>query len=343
MNSIPDSKCRVSFSAAYWLRNADIDFSQQSLGDPVVQTEQQRIRNTHLIHKWGSLGLEVPEELRQASERIDPVVKGYGVATLPMILGCEAIFSPGHDPYAKPLDLDDEAVMALTPRTDYSDNPVMQDLEEQAQWLKKSYGRAKIAINMQSVPNIAFKLRGEQLMTDFFENPAIVHKLLEYLQQTWVNLRSYISDRNDALGCPNRENMVSLDNCTVALLSPTIYRDFFLPYDRKTAAYYRTRYGVHHCGGNMHLFAEDYATMGEGIWFDIGYGSAVEDCMRKLACGTTPPQWSVRYGPAKLQATNPDEIRREKEYLKQCGATNISCVGVDPDTPTENLRTFLAQ
>ncbi|MDA3957096.1 uroporphyrinogen decarboxylase family protein [Oceanispirochaeta sp.] len=335
------TKFDAFFASVYWNRYAGIDFTQKSLGDPAIQIEHQRRRQLHCIEKWEILGIPICLADKQNAGTIPAVVSGYGVATISMIFGCKGIFTEGLDPYAESLNLTDKAIMALTPQTDYSRNPVMQDLESQAAWLVKTHGKACININMQSVPNIAFKLRGDQLMFDFYDNPEIVHKLLDYVQQSWINIRSYISRINEKNHCPDDGGMISLDNCTVALISPDIYRTYFLPYDIKTAARYSSIYGVHHCGANMHLFSDYYGQLGEGIWFDIGYGSDVKSCMSSLKTGEKMPFWSVRYGPAKLRSADPEEIRRERDVLAACGVDTVLCVGVDPDTPDENLQALL--
>lgn len=333
----------LSFASTYWHRNAGLDFTQKTLADPQAQMEQRRLRSEHLYEFYRSLGLPAEEKKWSSHPDNQPVVGGYGVATIAMLFGCQGVFTEEFDPYAKPLELTDEEILNLRPQADFSDNPVMRDLEEQAAWLVRRYGKARIAINMQSVPNIAFKLRGDQLMYDFYENPEIVHKLADYLQQSSILLRDYICGVNERNHSPDAGDNISLDNCTVALISPQIYRDFFLLYDKKTAEHYSTRFGVHHCGGNMHLFSRDYSTLGRGVWYDIGYGSDVDACMAHLYDQGKKPFWSVRYGPAKLRSAEPGEIRQEVRRLKISGADSISCVGVDPDTPLENIRVFLAE
>ncbi|MHC4872260.1 MAG: uroporphyrinogen decarboxylase family protein [Planctomycetota bacterium] len=333
---------RVNFASSYWYRNTDYKFSYESLSDPAVQIDHRTNSHHHILDKWESLGVHVDADTRNSINDALPMINGYGVATISMIFGCKGVFTDDLDPYADPLDLDDEAIMNLKPIEDLSDNPVMQDLEAQADWMKKKYGKVRTSINMQSVPNIAFKVRGDQLMFDFYDNPELVHKLVDYVQQSWINIRSYISRLNERNGCPDGEGgFINLDNCTVALISPDIYREFFLPYDVKTAQHYNNNYGVHHCGANMHLFAEDYAKLGDGVWFDIGYGSDVKASMELLQTTEERPLWSVRYGPAKLRSAEPEEIKEEVKALEACGADTISCVGTDPDTPEENLKAFL--
>ncbi|MHC4885866.1 MAG: uroporphyrinogen decarboxylase family protein [Planctomycetota bacterium] len=332
------------FASTYWHRHTSIRFTQEAMGDPARQLEEQKVRAHQIITHWDRIGIPVSDEERGAADHTSPVVSGYGVATISMIYGCKGVFTEEMDPYAEALDLSDEAIGHLTPITldELKANPVIQDLEEQAAWLVKEHGKARIGINMQSVPNIAFKLRGDQLMFDFYDNPELVHKLVDYVQQSWITIRTYLSEVNAGNGCPDGEGqMVTLDNCNVALVSPEIYREFFLPYDIKSAAHYSDVYGVHHCGANMHLFAEDYAKLGAGIWFDIGYGSDVPASMAVLKTSEKKPRWSVRYGPVKLKDATPDDIREERDALANAGADIVLCIGVDPDTPDENLKALM--
>jgi uroporphyrinogen-III decarboxylase len=340
-NSTQAITAKMSFAAPYWHERHGINYSREYLSTPDKYIDNALKCSQYMTKKRAELlSHSLPTESDLAFKP-NPVVEGYVTTTLPMMLGCEVDFQDSEYPHARPLDLNDEEVMALEPIVDFSDNPVMQDLEMQAAWVKRKYGKARIAINTQSVVNIAFKLRGDQLMFDFFDNPQIAHKLIDYTQQCWINIHKWISRVNKENGMPDKGGMVSLDNCNAALLSPDIYHDFFLPYDLKSAAVFSGKLGVHHCGGNMEKFAADYASLGKAVWYDIGFGSDVRECVDTFEVEDVKQEFSVRYGPARFRSADADDVINELDKLAKSGASYVNCLGVDPETPDENLKAFL--
>ncbi len=329
----------LTFAAPYNCEHAGICLTQSFFADPELRVSKGIKLHFHLLNKKNSL-LGMPSVTPAANHQQIPAVWGYETTTIPMMLGCRVSYQDSEFPHAKPLNLDDEAVMALEPIIDFSDNPVMQDLEDQAHWIKEKYGRSAIQINMQSPLNIAFKLRGDQLHYDFFDHPELVHKLMNYCQETWINIRRWIENVNVSNGTPPPSGRVSIDNCTAALISPDIYREFVFPYDLKTSEIYKERLGVHHCGANMEKFAEHYAALGDGCWYDIGYGSCVEECVNTFNVDGVSQQFSVRYGPARLLSAKADDITRELDEMRANGGSYIRCIGTDPETPDENLKAF---
>ena len=332
------NQAHLEFHSTYWHENAGINFTQYYMGDPLCRLNSLKIYNEKMKQLYQRL--KVTNSFQ--SQAIDPIVYGYGVATVPMILGCKVIFADDKDPYAESLDLTDEEVMQLTPEKDFSNNPVVQDLEQQAAWLMAKYGKACIHINYQSPPNVALKLRGEQLMIDFFEKPEIAKHIIEYTRVSLINLRKWFNEVNRRNNYPSYDRLFSLDNCTVALLSPNIYRDFFLPGDKKSFEEFKDNFGIHHCGGNMHLFAEYYGSMPGARWYDIGYGSDIKQCLNKFNMRAEDALISVRYGPAKLLHAKPGDIVRELDDINSCGATTILCLGAESNTHDDNIRAYLS-
>ncbi len=328
---------KLTFEDRYWHENAGINFTQSYMSDPFRRLQYLDTYNTEMLKLYDRLKIAKP----YPPQPVNPMVFGYSVATVPMILGCNVVFFDEKEPYAEPLNLSDEEVMKLVPQEDFSDNPVALDLEKQAEWLKEKYGKACIHINYQSAPNIALKLRGEQLMIDFFENPEIARHVLEYSRLSLINLRKWFDNVNRRNNFPSDSRMFTIDNCTVAFLSPTIYRDFILPGDVRSAEMFKDNFGLHHCGANMHVFSKDYGTMPGSRWYDIGYGSNITQCMEDFKHRAENAVIHARYGPAKLLQADAGEIIQELDAMSNTGAAAIYCVSADASTPDRNIKAYL--
>ncbi len=327
---------RISFEERFWHRHAGIRFTRDFMTDPVARMEFLHTYNRVMPEKyreWGVRAAYVPQPVL-------PMVFGYGVATVPMILGCRVVFSEAQEPYAEPLRFSDREVWALEP-PDWTDNPVVADLEQQAEILKRKYGKCAIHINYQSIPNIAFKLRGDQLFIDFYENPELVDHLFQYCRVALVSLRRHFDYVNRRNLLPSDDRMFTLDNCTVALLSPELYRRFLLPHDRILASCARDHFGIHHCGSNMHVFARDYGTLHNSRWYDIGYGSDVGACLEAYTHRHPGAAVHIRYGPANLLTVRPERLHEELTAFARFAPERICCASASADTPSENIRAFL--
>ena len=75
----------------------------------------------------------------------------FGVTTVAQIFGCKVMFLEDEDPYAVPLNLSDEDVEKLQPITDFKDRYPIKLHLEQADYLVRKYGKAKIVVYWQGV------------------------------------------------------------------------------------------------------------------------------------------------------------------------------------------------
>lgn len=177
----------------------------------------------------------------------------------------------------------------------------------------------------------AADLRGlETLMMELITRPAWVRELLEKCTEVAV-----------AFACAQIDagaHMIGLGDAVASLVSPRMYREFALPYERRIFDAIRARGGIgrlHICGRTTHLLA-DMARSGAHIvdadWM-VDLHQAVSTMEGVLVCGNLDPVSVLLQG-------DPERVRHGVFANAAAGCRRwISAGGCEiPDqTPVENL------
>ena len=328
----------LSFSPHFSYKYFGVKNDYTHFHDPeTLERDYLRCRRG-LYECYGHLGLgeENPAPLT--------TVGGTGITDLAAILGCEVRYEDAEQPYAVPLNLSPEQIRALVPLTeeDFSRSDVVKNLIHIGDYFYKTYGRARIANSHQGYMATAVKLRGDELMYDIYDDPELVHTLMEFVFTTTENFRCYIDKLNrERYGSTQPESIMQLTNCMVPLLSPGAYEEFWLPYDMRFSRMYPERFGIHHCGAYMERYLPMYTSMVNGIYYDIGYGSDVKKCVEAFRDPEKEQLIRGRLSPGALLSHSPAEISDELTYFMDCGVTACACIAVDQETPPENIAAYV--
>jgi hypothetical protein len=128
-------------------------------------------------------------------------------------------------------------------------------------------------------------------------------------------------------------------NCSVQMISPRLYQATLLEWERWLAETFQP-FGIHHCGNNLHRYAELYATTGASF-YDVGWGSDVAKCSKLLPDAFL----NLRLSPVRMLQCPAGEIRRDVEsLLTAAGRTakvGVCAINLDYGTPEENVLTVL--
>lgn len=119
----------------------------------------------------------------------------------------------------------------------------MKDLVKLFDALEGKFGFLEGDINWEGIQNVALNLRGQQLFIDYYENPDLVRKLVDLIASTIIQFLNFLDAKTGTTSI-SVNRIVRRDdarlhlhsNCTVALISKEMYREFLLPYDRMLCA-----------------------------------------------------------------------------------------------------------
>jgi hypothetical protein len=175
------------------------------------------------------------------------------------------------------------------------------------------------------------------------EDPELTDHLLSVVAETLVHVSRYVRSRTGTTSIAVNRSILSVNpaihltsNCSVSMIAPKLYESRILPYELRVANQHPT-FGIHHCGSNLHKYAEQYNRMNLRF-LDVGFGSDLEACSRLY-----PHTFlNLRMNPVHLLQYSQDEVYAEvRDSLKACGRTanvGVCCINMDGLTPDLNVK-----
>ncbi len=234
---------------------------QEELGlDPIVVTVDDRWFSMH--NYWRFLYSWSPEGLEHWNVKQEVIERGAGFVTYQFTVDTpegvidwsytvgNAQVSEQARPIKEERDLDLLIKYMPPPETLIQDNL--------AAMVEMVGDRAFFTHNFIGVWGEAANMRGlVTLCTDLYERPAFVHRLSEFLSERAIRRVKHLA--------PTRVHSILYDQSWIGVgLSPSVYREFILPYDRqvvKAAQDAGFLVSYHNCGRGT-VFLEDMVSTG---------------------------------------------------------------------------------
>jgi uroporphyrinogen decarboxylase len=201
--------------------------------------------------------LEAQAKVQQRFNGLSPLYTDFGVVTEAAAF-CEVFWPEDDSPWAKPAlksieEVDDLSVPdvkrdGLFPRIlEYFEQ--MNELAVQ-RGLQMGVGNPRGPVGFGSLRGpvvLAALIRGiSEFMMDMYDNPEKCHRLLEIATET---LLAYLEMQKKALG-----NLAAVFLCDdiSGLLSPPLFKEFFLPYTARIFQEHADSLTIYHCDSDMH-------------------------------------------------------------------------------------------
>lgn len=332
--------CEIVLHANWWHKHYGISFKESYFFDAKTRVKVEQQHKQILWDRFSSIGLG--ENNPKPKPIIGPVhlAAGYIVSG---ILGCKIKFLDNDSPQVIPLNLTEEEVLALKVpdiKNTYPLNKLLSMMDE----LENEYGYLEGDVNWEGLQNVAIDLRGEQFLLDYLINPKLANHLLDIIYKTTLELVKLISSRTKTSSISVNRIVEKVNpkinlhsNCSVTMISKDTYEEFLLPYEKKLSEELQP-YGIHHCGKDLHRFAESYATVSPAL-VDVGWGSDIIECRKKLPNSVL----SIRIDPVKMRTWTELEILEVVENLiKEAGTekTAFCCINMDAEVSDLNIITL---
>lgn len=211
-------------------------------------------------HLYGMIAMAM-----SPSDGVPSVRANTGTGTLPTIFGLTQMVFPDKMPWLKQR-LTKEQILQLEPDvfTDVADRGLMpQVLHYQRYFQGKLNGTAAVYLSDTQGPfDIAHLVRGDDLLTDLFDDPPFVHHLMEltttvYIAATKVmkqNLGEPFESGYHSNGLVMANGGVRICEDSPTLLSRGQIDEFVAPYTERALAAFGGGW-IHYCGRNDHLFS----------------------------------------------------------------------------------------
>lgn len=237
------------------------------------------------------LFLEDCERLYQAHRQLDddyPFVGGpfVYVPWMEAIMGCP-IFASETSMWAEPA-VDDWDLWHWEPPSLVSNPWAQKLLEVMAALVKHSKGRYPVAATLMRGPaDMLSAMRGAvHFPLDFYDCPGAIRRAAELCADVWVEMgkaqlalvptssKGYVAGAHGLrIWAPDK--VIWLQEDAMALLSPRLFREFFLPLDRRIAGEFPCV--AFHLHGSALWAIDDLVTVPELNVIELNYESAQQD------------------------------------------------------------------
>jgi hypothetical protein len=329
----------VVFAPNWWFRNYGISFEA-----PFYLDRETRICNDVLMRK----ALHERFGLGERNPQPRPVIGSRHVAggfIVPALLGIEVRFAPDQAPWPVPRNMSRDEAMALRKPAIEATWPMdllLRDMDA----LRPEFGYVVGDLNTDGVLNTALLLRGQDLFIDMIEAPEVAEHVFRVVAETQAEVAELIRKRTGTTSVATNRGILQANastylhaNCSVQMISPRLYRRCLLPWETWLAARFAP-YGIHHCGNNLHLFAEAYSEV-PCSFVDVGWGSDVAKCSRAFPDAFL----NLRLSPVRMLQERPETIRHDASHLLELSGRStgvgLCCMNMDHGTPDANVAALL--
>jgi hypothetical protein len=299
---------------------------------------------------FGSIGLGFAEPFPRAT--IEP----FGHRFVPVLYGCECVYSADEEPAVRPRPLGSGTLASLpawTPERFAAAEPV-KEVVAQAKLARDRYGDACAEArrrmgynpherplsslqNLGSVINTAVSTFGEQVLCLYADDPDALRRFYRGVTDLMLLcLRTFPALDGEALPA------VFVGNCTVAMISPGNYAQCNAAFDRELAGFARSigaRFLVHQDSGTTPHLA-GYAGLGPVDGLDVGQDTDFAAAARLFSGASA----NCILFPSWIRATPPEGIREELSRLMRAGLAftdfTFSIFEVDPDLAAGKIVEF---
>ncbi|RJP71400.1 MAG: hypothetical protein C4532_07710 [Candidatus Abyssobacteria bacterium SURF_17] len=292
--------------------------------------------------------LECQARVQERFNGLSPLYTDFGVVTEAAAF-CEIFWPEDDSPWAKPalksidevdkLDVPDTKRDGLFPRiTEYFE--AMNDMAIE-RGLQAGVGNPRGPVGFGSLRGpvvLAALIRGiSEFMIDMYDKPDKCHRLLEIATGT---LLAYLDMQKKALGSLAA---VFLCDDISGLLSPPLFKEFFLPYTARIFETHSDALTIYHCDSEMRNLTQ-FAPQTGGKAFHMGFMHDMAELKRTIGdkmclIGNVPPV-------GVLMRDTPERVLRESrrciEGAAGGGGFALSSGGViDRGTPPENIDALI--
>jgi uroporphyrinogen-III decarboxylase len=333
--NVNDVPVAVVFNSNWWFRNYGIAYEQ-----PFYLDRETRVANDVVMRRalYERFGIGKPPFSPRPLIGSRHIAGGF---VIPALFGIEVRFAENQAVWPVARNLSREEALSLRV-PDVCGRWPMDVLLRDLDALEREFGYVTGDLDTDGVLNTSLLLRGNDLFLDMIEAPQVADHLFALVGETIVAVTERIRERTHTAAVATNRSVLHAEpslylhsNCSVQMVSPKLYRERLLPFEKRLAERLRP-YGIHHCGNNLHLFAAAYAETG-CTFVDVGWGSDVA----RSAAALPDAFLNLRLSPVRMLDCSAGEIRRDCEsLLEQAGRRDnvgLCCINMDHGTPDANV------
>jgi uroporphyrinogen-III decarboxylase len=329
----PFLRPEIGFTPNWYRHNVEldgdpIDFGERWHTDPTYRRQTIVAARDVLRSRFPGTSIG---HIDEPDAPLDLLTGTYGGSLVSAIFGVPIIWASDNWPNAAHEYLSDDEMASIEP-PDLDTNPVFQVLMRQVDWIAQSEGVVQGFINPQGIINNAQRLRGENIFLDMMDNPDACRHLFDVVATTMIDLVTRLHNRQRETGFDPQ--FVTVSNCLVNMVSPNQYHELLLPYDVRIAEAF-PRIGIHNCAWNANPYMDDYATVPNLSYIDMGLMSDMERARDLVPQGRR----ALMYTPMDVANKDSAELRSDFERIAaEYGPCDIVLADIEAGTPDERVQ-----
>jgi hypothetical protein len=315
-----------------WFRTATgIDFGAKWHCEPAYRREMLPVIHSEIKRRFPETsigGIDNPEK------SLDLLTGTYGCVSVAAIYGIPIVYTEDNWPKCKRSYLNDNEIDNLQP-PDLERNPFFQELMKQVDWIASNEGRVEGFINFQGVLNNAYRLRGGKIFYDMVDSPQRCRHLFDCICTTMTSAAKQLYKRQLQSGV--KVDFFTVSNCMVNMVSPELYREMLLPFDKKIAETFGC-IGIHNCSWNADAYIDDYVAIPYLGYIDMG----IDSNLARASEVFPHARRALMYRPTDLVNKSPETIEADLEKIaRRYAPCDIVVADIEADTPDERILAFL--
>jgi uroporphyrinogen-III decarboxylase len=327
---LPYLRPEIGFTPNWYHQSLGIDFCEKWHTNPAYRKQslaemRQEIDSRFPGNQIGKNGEDKTTDLLTGL---------FGACSIAAIYGIPIRYESDQWPVTEHVHISDEEMVNLRP-PELSVNPFFQKIMEQVDWIARNEGKVYGFMNWQGVLNNAQRIRGQELFMDFYMNPEGVKNLLNCVCTTMIDAAKILQQKQRESGV--EFTFFTVSNCLVNMLSPELYAEFVLPFDRKIAESFDT-IGIHNCAWSATPYLGDYAKVPKVGYIDMGMDSDLE----KAKSLFPETRRAIMYTPMDVANKTLEQIRNDMEFItEKYGPCDIVFADIEFGTPDEKVMELI--
>ncbi len=327
----PFLRPEVGFTPRWYYDALGIDFGRRWHTDVEYRRETVLAMRKELRGRFPKTRIG---RIDQPDAPLDLLTGVYGACVVAAIFGLPIVYAKDNWPDTARRYLTRQQMAAIEP-PDLDTNPIFQDILRQVDDIQALEGQVTGFINWQGILNNAQRLRGQDLFLDLYEAPELCHRFFDIICDVMIKAIRRLQERQRDNGVDY--HFATVSNCSVNMISPSQYEEFFLPRDRRIGDAFETL-GIHNCAWNADPYVSLYATIPNLGYIDMGIDSDLE----KARALMPHARRALMYTPMDLANNPPDEIRTDLERIaKEYGPCDIVLADIESGTPDDRVLDFI--
>jgi hypothetical protein len=331
----PPVRLSLGFHPRWYAARFEVDFGQRWHTDPIYRHATLTKIKSALHRAYPEIDNFDPVDHAGGADTCATLSGVHGVMVLPMLYGLGVAYAA--DQFPDSIDarfLAKRELSAMRPIC-LESQPMVEQLLAQMDLIEREWGTVHGYLNYQGILNVAFKLRGQEIMLDLVDDAAFARDLFAHIAEASLAFARLVQARQRTSGFPI--DLYSTSNCVINLVSPEVYGAFILPHDLRLSEAF-ARFGVHTCDWNVTPYIGQLSTIANLGYLDMGINSDLS-LVRKTFPAT---RRAVLLNSNLLTDRPPAEVESiVRRIVRDLAPCDIAMGSIDVATPDTAVHWFV--